>query len=81
MARTTPLHFFQQVRQEMAKVTWPSRRETAVTTAKRLTESLGGRLGTTERVIITDGGDCIAFEWRHEEGVVFPSREEVARHG
>lgn len=33
MARTTPLHFLQQVRQEMAKVTWPTRRETAVTTA------------------------------------------------
>ncbi len=33
MARTSPAEFARQVRQEVAKVTWPSRRETAVTTA------------------------------------------------
>jgi hypothetical protein len=49
--------------------------ETAVLAAKRLTESLGGRLGTTLRVIITDGGDFVCFEWKHGEGVVFPPRE------
>ena len=32
MAKTTPIEFVQQVRQEVAKVTWPSRRETTVTT-------------------------------------------------
>ena len=32
MARTNPGEFVQQVRREMAKVTWPSRRETMVTT-------------------------------------------------
>ena len=32
MARTSPLEFIRQVRQEMAKVTWPSRKETVVTT-------------------------------------------------
>jgi len=32
MARTSPVEFARQVRQEVAKVTWPSRRETAVTT-------------------------------------------------
>jgi preprotein translocase subunit SecE len=32
MAKTTPLQFFQQVRQEVAKVTWPTRRETTVST-------------------------------------------------
>lgn len=55
--------------------------ETAVTTAKRLTELAGGRLGTTQRVIITDGDDFIVFEWRHGAGVVFPSREDLARGG
>lgn len=32
MAKTNPLEFFQQVRQETRKVTWPSRRETVITT-------------------------------------------------
>ena len=33
MAQTNPLEFLRQVRQEVARVTWPSRKETAVTTA------------------------------------------------
>jgi preprotein translocase subunit SecE len=32
MEKTNPGEFVQQVRREMAKVTWPSRRETMVTT-------------------------------------------------
>jgi len=32
MARTSALEFARQVRQEVAKVTWPSRRETMLTT-------------------------------------------------
>jgi preprotein translocase subunit SecE len=30
--RISPFQFIQQVRQEVAKVTWPSRRETLITT-------------------------------------------------
>ncbi len=33
MAKTSPFKFLQEVRTETAKVTWPSRRETAITTA------------------------------------------------
>jgi preprotein translocase subunit SecE len=33
MARTTPVEFLRQVRQEVGRVTWPSRKETTVTTA------------------------------------------------
>ena len=33
MARTSPFKFLQEVREETEKVTWPSRRETAITTA------------------------------------------------
>jgi len=33
MARTSPFKFFQEVRTETNKVTWPSRRETLITTA------------------------------------------------
>lgn len=32
MAKTNPFQFLQQVRTETAKVTWPTRRETAITT-------------------------------------------------
>jgi preprotein translocase subunit SecE len=32
MARTSPFKFMQEVRAETQKVTWPTRRETAVTT-------------------------------------------------
>ncbi|HLO76619.1 MAG TPA: preprotein translocase subunit SecE [Magnetospirillum sp.] len=32
MAKTSPGQFFKQVRQEVAKVTWPSRKETTVST-------------------------------------------------
>lgn len=32
-ARTNPLQFLQQVRAEVAKVVWPTRRETLLTTA------------------------------------------------
>jgi len=33
MAKVSPFKFLQEVRQETAKVTWPTRRETMVTTA------------------------------------------------
>lgn len=32
MAKTNPFEFIQQVRQETDKVTWPTRRETLITT-------------------------------------------------
>ncbi len=32
MARTNPITFLQQVRTEVSKVTWPTRRETIITT-------------------------------------------------
>ncbi|CTQ58983.1 MAG: preprotein translocase subunit SecE [Roseibium album] len=33
MAKTNPFKFIQEVRAETSKVTWPTRKETAVTTA------------------------------------------------
>ena len=32
MAKTSPFEFVQQVRREVSRVTWPSRRETMITT-------------------------------------------------
>lgn len=49
--------------------------EEAVNTARALTLSVGGRIGTTRRVIITDGGDFTVFEWKFGEGVVWPKEE------
>jgi hypothetical protein len=51
--------------------------ETAVKTARRLTESVGARFGMTRRIIITDGGDCTCFEWKYGEGITFPTKEEL----
>ena len=33
MAKTSPIKFFEEVRQEVSRVTWPTRKETVVTTA------------------------------------------------
>ena len=33
MAKTNPVQFIQEVRQEATKVTWPSRKETSISTA------------------------------------------------
>lgn len=36
-----------------------------------LTRSVGARIGTTERVIITDGGDSCVMEWVRGKGIVW----------
>jgi preprotein translocase subunit SecE len=33
MAKTSPIQFAREVRQEVLKVTWPTRKETGITTA------------------------------------------------
>lgn len=45
--------------------------EEAVCAAQHYTTNVAAKMGLTRRVIITDGGDCTVFEWRHGEGVVF----------
>jgi hypothetical protein len=50
--------------------------EQAVRTATNLASSVGARLGTTVRVMITDGMDYCVWEWKFDEGIVFPT--EVA---
>jgi len=40
MARTNPFVFIQQVRTEVSKVTWPTRRETVITTFMVLVMSI-----------------------------------------
>jgi hypothetical protein len=44
----------------------------AVERARACTRSVGAKIGTTRRVIITDGGDQIAFEWKFGQGITYP---------
>lgn len=45
--------------------------EEAVKAAHHYCHSIGARLGTTRRVIITDADDFTNFEWKYGEGVMF----------
>lgn len=46
--------------------------EEAVLTAITYSTNVAAKLGTTVRVIITDGGDMTNWEWKRGEGIVFP---------
>lgn len=43
----------------------------AVEIAKHYCTSVGAKIGTTKRVIITDGGDNVCFEWQYGKGITF----------
>ena len=54
--------------------------EEATRTAVSLARSVGAKLGTTKRVIITDAGDFTNWEWIFGKGIVYPPeliRKEV----
>ena len=40
--------------------------------ALHYSSSVGAQIGTTRRVIITDGGDFTTFEWKSGEGITYP---------
>jgi len=44
MARTNPFEFIQQVRTEVSKVTWPTRRETIITSVMVLLMSFAAAI-------------------------------------
>ena len=44
--------------------------------AKRQTETVGARLGTTQRIIIEDQGGDTAFQWEYGKGITFPPRKQ-----
>ncbi len=48
--------------------------ETAFNVAKHYCTCVGAKIGTTVRVIIEDGGGYCCFEWKRDEGVVFPEQ-------
>jgi hypothetical protein len=51
--------------------------EEAVEAFKHYTTSVAARHGFTKRVIITDGGDCVNFEWIYGKGITFPPQESI----
>jgi hypothetical protein len=44
----------------------------AMTAFRYYASSVAAQHGTTRRVIITDGGDCIKAEWQFGKGIIFP---------
>lgn len=53
--------------------------EQAMRAVQRLTKGPASMFGMVKRVIITDAGDCTNFEWKHGEGVVYPTKEMLAQ--
>lgn len=39
---------------------------------------VGAQVGTTVRVIVTDGGDNINMEWIRGRGITFPTAEQIS---
>lgn len=58
---------------------WVSAKE-AMKAFKHYTHNVAARLGPVRRVIVTDGGDAIAFEWQYGKGITFPNAAELAKH-
>lgn len=54
--------------------------ETAVRTARALTESVGAKIGLTSRVIIMDAAGFTSFEWIKGRGLVFPKSDIRSGH-
>jgi hypothetical protein len=44
----------------------------AMTAFRHYTSSIAAQHGTTRRVIITDGADCITAEWQFGKGITIP---------
>lgn len=46
--------------------------ENAVRTALKLKLGACAKFGLVKRIIITDGGDSINWEWEYGKGIIFP---------
>jgi hypothetical protein len=44
----------------------------AMKAAEHYSNNVAVKMGITARVIVTDGGDCIVWEWKQGEGIVWP---------
>lgn len=52
--------------------------EEAVAAFQHYTTCVAARLGMTRRVIITDGGDCVNYEWQFGKGITYPMQPVCA---
>lgn len=52
--------------------------EEAVSAFIFYTTNVASKMGITQKVMITDGGDCCVREWVQGQGLVFPKEEEDA---
>ncbi|MBO4228164.1 hypothetical protein [Bradyrhizobium neotropicale] len=44
----------------------------AVKAALHCSSSIAAKIGIVDSIMITDGLDCIVFEWRRNQGIVVP---------
>lgn len=51
--------------------------EDAMRAALHYSTSVGAKIGTTVRVIVTDTGDSCVYEWGYGKGLVFPEGKDV----
>jgi hypothetical protein len=54
--------------------------ENAVKAFYHYSSSVGAMIGTTVRVILTDGGDCTNMEWIYGKGITYPPELAGARN-
>jgi hypothetical protein len=60
--------------QEPEWVRWNVSADEAVKAACHYTTSVAARFGFVDRVIITDGLDCLVFDWRKGVGIIWPEK-------
>jgi hypothetical protein len=53
--------------------------EEALRAVYHYTHNVAVKVGIIERVIITDGGDSIVFEWKKDKGITFPPEAVAAQ--
>lgn len=51
--------------------------DAAITCAINLSTSVGGKIGTTRRVIVADAEGQIVWEWQYRKGMVWPVTDHV----
>lgn len=53
--------------------------ETALQAFTMYTNNPASKIGITQRVIITDSGDCTNMEWKFGEGITFPRAAQLSK--
>ena len=51
--------------------------EEAIKAFRHYTDNVAAKMGWTNRVIVTDGGDCLVMEWIQGKGIIPPEGVEI----